>query len=1000
MSINYSEDDLDRTRKPPPSYSNSIINNNDDEDEDEESLIPKPTTHHKSINSFSTKFTKDPKQQAKAINIMVLTVFLQSIGFTLMMPSMYDYLVSIDAAQGSYYGWVVALYSAGQFTSSPLFGFWSNKRPAREPLIVSIAISIIGNILYSIVYRFGNTAIFFMALGRFIVGFGAGNVSVCRAYASEASDISNKTTTMAKMGAAQGAGFVLGPAIGFALAYVKFGIGNFKVNAYTAPGYLSVLTAIANILVLVFMFNNTRSKDFHSGEENQGLLASEKAEAEKNNAIGGGSNRSYGRYPNVSQKKSKLSCTQRFFKSNKNQKLAPVFISIILFAIVITIFAVFETIMTELTKAYYHWEVLGNGLILGGTGLLSVAVFAIISLPFIKKIDDRKTALFGFANLFIALLLLTNYGPPFHWEDGLPLWQFIIGSIFVSVGYPIASSLIYAIFSKVLNPKQQGTKMGWLTAGGSLARMIGPIWAQSIWNKSGGMVLFLVTAAVCLCGFILLFFTYKQLEPHPDYRIPIPDKTTSSAIPEDIKIDFSSVFDKKDVVLFIDEFDRLFTVDIQVRSQILGQLRTWKQSKEDLIIKSVVAIGTFKILFLNNTLERFYSPFNVIDQMPSRDFTQDEVSCLFKTFQDIKGVTVDKKIQINIFEITDGHAGLVNLCGRAIDESILSNHKEATFQDWTKLATGLITRLSLYPTTTRMMRNLRISSKECKKFLLKYVKSYPNPIPVNNDLNNLSEDTEYLISEGFLKPILAPGSTSSTFDSLRLKSPLIKYCILSMINELDRRNPPLKAFPEDNGVINIMELISTLVPTFDFRSEGKSTKNNRGQGEGSKNNVLLPSEAFYHFELVTTIKSWLPTINISPNVRTCITKKDRADIVLSIENRIYALELVAHTTIKDVTKHINRARRYKDSINATDSWVIHFTIGKESKKIKYPSSIPGVGVIHVWHDIQFQNFNYFLYPPQPEEIPSDVYMNQENDSDAQESEDDEEDEIEDDENDE
>eukprot|EP01132_Coremiostelium_polycephalum_P000935 gene935-1183_t len=409
---------------------------------------------------------------------------------------------------------------------------------------------------------------------------------------------------------------------------------------------------------------------------------------------------------------------------------------------------------------------------------------------------------------------------------------------------------------------------------------------------------------------------------------------------------FSSVFNKKDVVLFIDEFDRLFTVDTQVRSQILGQMRTWKQSKEDLLIKSVVAIGTFKILYLNNTLERFYSPFNVIDQMPSRDFTLEEISCLFKTFQDIKGVTVDKKIELNILKLTDGHAGLVNLCGRAIDESILSDRKNATFQDWTKLATGLITRLSLYPTTTRMMRNLRISSKECKQLLLQYVKSYPNPISVNNDLNNLSEDTEYLISEGFLKPILTPGSTSSTFDSLRLKSPLIKYCILSMINELDRRNPPLKPFPEENGAIDILDLISTLVPTFDFRSEGKSTKNNRGQGIGSKSNILVPSEAFYHFELVTTIKSWLPTINISPNVRTCITKKDRADIVLSIKNRIYALELVAHTTIKDVTKHINRGRRYKSSIKATDSWIIHFTIGKENNQIKYPSSIPGVGVIH------------------------------------------------------
>eukprot|EP01132_Coremiostelium_polycephalum_P003566 gene3566-4443_t len=504
-----------------------------------------------------------------------------------------------------------------------------------------------------------------------------------------------------------------------------------------------------------------------------------------------------------------------------------------------------------------------------------------------------------------------------------------------------------------------------------------------------------------------------RLEP-PTFSVygairPFDRNSTYYWINRDTNQDLLNKIKRKDYILFhgtrssgkttkiYDIFEKLLEQGYYPISQILGQLRTWQQSKEDLLIKSVVAIGTFKILYLNNTLERFYSLFNVIDQVPSRDFTLEEISCLFKTFQDIKGVTVDKKIEINILKLTDGHAGLVNLCGRAIDECILSDPKKATFRDWTKLATGLITRLSLYPTTTRMMRNLRISCKECKQLLLQYVKSYPNPISVNNDLNSLSEDTEYLISEGFLKPILAPGSTSSTFNSLRLKSPLIKYCILSMINELDRRNPPLKPFPEYNGVIDILDLISTLVPTFDFSSEGKSTKNNKGQGIGSKSNILVPSVAFYHFELVTTIKSWLPTINISPNVRTCIIKKDHADIVLNIKNRIYALELVAHTTIKDVTKLINRSRRYKSSINATDSWVIHFTIGEENNLIKYPSSIPGVGVIHVWHDLQFQNFKYFLYPPQPEEALSDVYMIQEDVSDSQESEGDE---IEDDENDE
>ncbi|KAF2073938.1 hypothetical protein CYY_004762 [Polysphondylium violaceum] len=476
-----------------------------DDDENEKVIVVTTADNSNNIDSSNSEQDEAKKRVAKSINIMVLTVFLQSIGFTVMMPSMYDYLEWIRPSFGDYNGWVVAVYSAGQFLSSPFFGYWSNKRDAREPLIVSIIISIVGNILYAIVYKFNGKAVIIMAIARFIVGIGAGNVSVCRAFASEVSDISSKTTTMAKMGAAQGAGFVLGPAIGYALAYCNFHIKDLVINEYTAPGYLSVLFAFANITAILIAFKDTR--DIKS------RLEKEKIDIE------------------TAKANSNSTGVKRPWYYQKNQKLLPIFVSIFLFAIVISIFAVFETILTELTKRYYNWEVKQNGYILGGTGILSIVVFVVISLPFIKKFDDRKMVIFGFANLTVALLFLANYGKPFNWETDLPLWQFIIGSVFVSIGYPIASSLIYAIFSKVLNPTSQGTKMGWLTAGGSLARMLGPIWAQSIWNKCNqeGMVLFLVTASISVVAIITLIVFFRKLDPHPDYKPPTPPppKTTS-----------------------------------------------------------------------------------------------------------------------------------------------------------------------------------------------------------------------------------------------------------------------------------------------------------------------------------------------------------------------------------------------------------------------------------------------------------------------------------------
>ncbi|EAL71248.1 hypothetical protein DDB_G0272192 [Dictyostelium discoideum AX4] len=484
--INSSDDDNDNNN-------NNDINNNENIIREEEK--------NKTLPNSPIQTDEQKKKQTLSINIMVLTVFLQSIGFTLILPSMLNYLNSNDPQFKRYFGYIVALYSLGQFLGSPLFGKWSNKRAASEPVVISIVISIIGSIFYSICYKFHGFAFpAIMGTARFIVGFGAGNVSVCRAYATETATIENKTQIMGKMSGAQGAGFVLGPGIGFLLNFCNFTIGQMVINKYTAPGYLSILLAILNIILVLVSFRDARDLEKRNLKtpETASLLSINDADADAD-------------ANNDADKP----------KKNMEQRLKPIVLSIFLFMVVITIFAVFETVLTLMTLQYYDWGSTENYIILGTSGIISVGIFIAISSPVIKKFDDRKTALFGFTCLFIALVLLINYNIPIGSRMTLPKWQFFMGSAFVSVGYPIASSLVYAIFSKVLNPNShtQGTKMGWLTAGGSLARMVGPLWSQEIWTATNqqGMELFFVTAVITLIAIVVFIIFYKDLSPHPEF---------------------------------------------------------------------------------------------------------------------------------------------------------------------------------------------------------------------------------------------------------------------------------------------------------------------------------------------------------------------------------------------------------------------------------------------------------------------------------------------------
>ena len=83
--------------------------------------------------------------------------------------------VDFKHASATFLGWIVAAYSFGQLIASPFFGFWADKRPAREPLIFALLINVIFNVLYSYCEAFEpGVASWVMLASRAMVGFGAG----------------------------------------------------------------------------------------------------------------------------------------------------------------------------------------------------------------------------------------------------------------------------------------------------------------------------------------------------------------------------------------------------------------------------------------------------------------------------------------------------------------------------------------------------------------------------------------------------------------------------------------------------------------------------------------------------------------------------------------------------------------------------------------------------------------------------------------------------------
>jgi MFS transporter, DHA1 family, tetracycline resistance protein len=140
--------------------------------------------------------------------LIFLTVFIDLIGFGLIIPFLPTFAEDFGAG-GFMVGLVVMSYSLMQFFFTPVWGRLSDRVGRRPVLMVSLAASSLGYLLWGFA---DSLAILF--LSRLVAGFGNANLAVAQAYVADVTSPENRAKGMGLVGAAFGLGFVLGPAIG------------------------------------------------------------------------------------------------------------------------------------------------------------------------------------------------------------------------------------------------------------------------------------------------------------------------------------------------------------------------------------------------------------------------------------------------------------------------------------------------------------------------------------------------------------------------------------------------------------------------------------------------------------------------------------------------------------------------------------------------------------------------------------------------------------------
>ncbi|MEL7449017.1 MAG: TCR/Tet family MFS transporter [Pseudomonadota bacterium] len=148
-----------------------------------------------------------------AVVFLVISAFISSMGFGLAAPVMPELVMAVtggSVAEAARWGGVAVFsYAAMQFIFSPIFGALSDRFGRRPVLIVSLVAFAVDMAALALV-----TTLWAFLLVRALAGVFASTFSTTNAYIADVTPRDKRGQRFALIGAAFGAGFIFGPAIG------------------------------------------------------------------------------------------------------------------------------------------------------------------------------------------------------------------------------------------------------------------------------------------------------------------------------------------------------------------------------------------------------------------------------------------------------------------------------------------------------------------------------------------------------------------------------------------------------------------------------------------------------------------------------------------------------------------------------------------------------------------------------------------------------------------
>jgi len=171
----------------------------------------------------------------KKLWLILIIALLNAIGFTIVIP-LFPFLISLYVPAEKvalYLGILISIYAVCKFFMAPIMGALSDCFGRKPILFFSLLATAVGYFTLGI-----GGALWVLFLGRVIAGISAGDISALYAYVADSTQGKERIKLYGYLGAANGIGYMIGPAIGGML-----GIKYLSLPFYIA-GVISIITAL------------------------------------------------------------------------------------------------------------------------------------------------------------------------------------------------------------------------------------------------------------------------------------------------------------------------------------------------------------------------------------------------------------------------------------------------------------------------------------------------------------------------------------------------------------------------------------------------------------------------------------------------------------------------------------------------------------------------------------------------------------------------------------